>query len=767
MPTTSKSNYRGLTIRVAVPSPLRRVFDYLPECIEPESNSGSAVGALANSSTGYSVDALKPGIRVRVPFGNRKLVGVVVAVVTGSTVAANKLKPVIAILDREPLFTDAVFNILQWAANYYQHPLGEVFAAAMPGKLRNGNQLKQDRQVWTIVESPSEEKLKSLSRAFKQKALFEFIESAKQPSRAECQLAGFSSPLLGQLAAKNLIQSRLIPAPVATPFEAEESDTDFELSLNDDQQNAVTAISKKLNRYSCFLLDGVTGSGKTEVYLRIMHSQLSQGKQCLVMVPEIGLTPQTIARFEKRFTCPVVAIHSGLNESERLQAWNQARDGSAGIIIGTRSAIFTPMAAPGLIIVDEEHDSSFKQQEGFRYSARDLAVIRAREENICVVLGSATPSLESLHNANSKKFKRLILPNRTGAKTTRNSMTIIDVANETLHEGFSEQLLYKIQRHIKQRNQVLVFINRRGFAPILNCQSCGWIAECENCIAQFTVHANPSSLRCHHCGTFRQLPRFCPNCKSKNLGTIGIGTQRVEAFLNAQFPDTPVLRIDRDSTRRKASLEKMLQQINQGDPCILLGTQMLAKGHHFPNITLVAIVDADAGLFSADFRGQEHMAQTIVQVAGRAGRANRPGEVLIQSRHSAHATLQALSTNSYAEFARLQLAERENAAMPPFSHLCLLRAEAVDLKSAIRFLDKIAAITDNLCQQGNLPVERLGPIPAPMEKRAGRFRIHLILKSKNRAALQALLSQLCEQLDTLKYPSGLRLSIDVDPQDLT
>ena len=501
--------------------------------------------------------------------------------------------------------------------------------------------------------------------------------------------------------------------------------------------------------------------------MQVMQAQLARGRQCLVLVPEIGLTPQTISRFEQRFSCAVVSLHSGLNESERLRAWTMARDGSAGIIIGTRSAVFTPMAAPGLIIVDEEHDSSFKQQDGFRYSARDLALIRAREENICVVLGSATPSLESLHNAYSKKFKHLSLGKRAGATAARNSMSVIDIASETLNEGFSEQLLFRIGKHIKSGNQVLVFINRRGFAPILSCQDCGWIAECENCVAQFTVHANPPSLRCHHCGTFNQLPRFCQKCKSKALSTIGIGTQRIEAFLKKQFSGTEVLRIDRDSTRRKASLEKMLEQINRGDPCILLGTQMLAKGHHFPNITLVAIMDADGGLFSADFRGQEHMAQTIVQVAGRAGRAERPGEVLIQSRHSAHATLQTLSTGSYAEFAQLHLKEREDASMPPFAHLCLLRCEAADLKIAIKFMDKITGIADSLCQQGKLPVSSLGPIPAPMEKRAGRFRVHLLLKSKNRGALQSLLGQLCAHLENIKHPPKLRLSIDVDPQDLT
>ena len=748
MPANQKTNYRGPVLRIAVPSPLRRLFDYLP-LDEPAPST-----------------EVKPGTRVRISFGNRKLVGIVIEIVRGSSLPANKLKPILNVLDNEPLFTQSVFNILLWSANYYQHPTGEVFSTAMPSKLRAGIQLNPERQVWKIAKSITAEKLLSISRAPKQKALFDFIESQSTISRTEIQQAGFSNPLLVQLSTKGLICSKMVPALDAKPFNTELKLSSSQLKLNKEQQSAVNLIRKKLGAYSSFLLDGVTGSGKTEVYMRVMQTQLSQGKQCLVLVPEIGLTPQTIARFKDRFHCRVVALHSGLNETERLSGWSQARDGSAGIIIGTRSSIFTPMASPGLIIVDEEHDSSFKQQDGFRYSARDLAVIRAREEKICVVLGSATPSLESIHNANSKKFTHLKLPNRTGVSSPQNSIQLVDIASENLEEGFSEQLLYKIGIHIEAGNQVLVFINRRGFAPVLNCQSCGWVAECEKCDTRFTVHANPSSLRCHHCSTFRRLPNSCPQCKSKSLNTIGIGTQRIESLLKRKFPKTPVIRIDRDSTRGKTSLAKMLEQVNQGDSCILLGTQMLAKGHHFPNITLAAIVDADAGLFSADFRGQEHMAQTIVQVAGRAGRADRAGEVLIQSRHSSHATLQSLSSNSYLEFTETQLQERKNSLMPPYSHLCLLRAESGDLKMSIGLLDKIAAIIDSLCTENKMPIECLGPLPAPMEKRAGRFRVHLLLKSRNRGALQSLLSQLCVQIDNMRYSQKLRLSIDVDPQDL-
>jgi len=745
MSAEAKAKYRGKVLRVAVPSPLRRIFDYLP--LPPQ-----------------ALPEPRVGIRVKVSFGRQKLIGIVVAMADSSTLEKKQLKPILASLDSEPLLSDAVFKLLLWAANYYQHPIGEVFAAALPAKLRNGIPLREKIKFWTASE-PSADEASSLGRAVKQQALLSFIRAEGEISEAKLRQAGFSKPVLAQLLQKKLIAEHSRTEAAAACFEPLEPVSDFDIELNEEQQVAVTAISEALEGYKCFLLDGITGSGKTEVYMRIMQEQLSKGLQCLILVPEIGLTPQTISRFKQRFGCVVVSLHSGLNETERMAAWSQARDGSAGIVIGTRSAIFTPLAKPGLIVIDEEHDSSFKQQDGFRYSARDLAVSRARQENICIVLGSGTPSLESLHNAQTNKFVHLRLTQRTGIEQS-SAMEVIDVSNEVMIEGFSEQLLYRIRKHIQQRNQVLVFINRRGFAPILNCQSCGWICECENCIAQFTVHANPPSIRCHHCGAAARLPRSCPNCKSKDLNTMGIGTQRIETFLQKRFTDTPVIRIDRDSTRRKHSLEKMLEEINKGEPCILLGTQMLAKGHHFPNITLVAILDADSGLFSADFRGQEHMGQTIVQVAGRAGRADRPGEVLIQSRHASHETLQSLANETYAEFSKNQLQERMSAQLPPFSHLCLLRAEASEMQPAMQFLDEIAQFCQSFSEQNSLPIEQLGPLPAPMEKRAGKYRVQLLLKTDKRGKLQALLSSLCGKLEAMKLPRSVRFSIDVDPQDL-
>ncbi len=746
MQTSSDSSFHGTVLKVAVPSPLRRTFDYLP----PREGEHKH---------------LRPGVRLLVPFGKRQLVGVLVEVANKSDLPRARLKAATAILDREPLYSLAMQRVLRWAGHYYQCPPGEVFATALPAKLRSGKLRTTATQCWRLHANHNIDALDTLHRAPKQRQLYEFIGSLQSASTSQCLQAGYSTALLQELKRKQIIQEfTTIPLPLPA-FDPACITTTAPLLLNKQQATACGLICEKLDEFACFLLDGVTGSGKTEVYMRSMQVQLAKGKQCLILVPEIGLTPQTVQRFEQRFSCPVVTLHSGLNDSERLDAWNKAHDGRAGIIIGTRSAIFTPMANPGLIVIDEEHDSSFKQQDGFRYSARDLAVVRAREENICVILGSATPSLESLHNANTNKFTHLHLQNRAGVANAA-AIEIVDINNQQLQEGFSELLLYKITKQLQQHNQVLVFINRRGFAPVLNCQNCGWTAECENCIALLTVHSVPPSMRCHHCGVSKHLPNHCPACQAKRLSTIGMGTQKIEAFLKQQFADIPVIRIDRDSVRSKHHLEKLLTQVHTGDPCILLGTQMLAKGHHFPKITLAAILDADVGLFSADFRGQEHMAQTIIQVAGRAGRADRPGAVVIQSRHATHGILQCLAQGDYAAFTSNLLQERKQAAMPPFAHLGLIRAESSDQQQPLIYLNKIKIQADELLKAHKLPVALLGPIPAPMEKRAGRYRGQLLLRSGNRRALQELLTRLCLFMEQGKHPASLRWQVDVDPQDL-
>jgi primosomal protein N' (replication factor Y) len=737
-------NYQGLVYNIAIQSPLRRCFDYLPPTEHPT--------PLAN------------GVRVLVSFGRRQVIGIVVSRASQSGLPKSKLKPILSAVDEKPLLPKTMMKVLHWAANYYQHPLGDVYSTALPSKLRTLQKSDKRNLGWQIIEN-LEATGDIFGKAHRQRALFDYIRSSGPVTASQMTLSGFNSATLKGLKDKGLVESvEQAPKPLK-PFTPIAAESQHEVSLNSEQQAAVDQIRAGGDTYHCFVLDGVTGSGKTEVYMRVMEDQLCAGKQCLVLIPEIGLTPQTIERFRKRFTCPTVALHSGLNDSERLAAWQQAKSGAAGIILGTRSAIFTPMLNPGIIILDEEHDSSFKQQEGFRYSARDLSVMRGREEKISVVLGSATPSLESLANCRSKKFQHLVLSKRAGDAIPA-KLQLVDSSEQALKHGFTDYTLAAIYQQLNSGGQVLVFINRRGFAPIVNCSNCGWSAECEACNAQFTVHSKPAGLRCHHCGAAQRMPTSCLHCQSRDLTTAGIGTQQVESFLEQQFSSTPVVRIDRDSTRRKNSLDEKLNLIKKGDPCLLIGTQMIAKGHHFPGISLVVILDADSGLFSADFRGLEHMAQTIVQVAGRAGREKRRGEVIVQSRHSSHEALVKLSSQPYNEYADYLLETRKASQMPPYAYLALLRAESPDFNNALKFLANAATQTQHLIQANSLQVEAVGPLPAPMEKRAGRYRLQLLLKANSRSQLHRLLSQLVPNLELIKLDSKSRWSLDVDPQDL-
>lgn len=532
--------------------------------------------------------------------------------------------------------------------------------------------------------------------------------------------------------------------------------------LNSAQQQAITAILNT-TQFQPYLLDGITGSGKTEVYLQVIAELITQKKQALILVPEIGLTPQTVARFAERFAAPIVMLHSGLTDRERAQAWMQAKSGEAAIIIGTRSAIFTPLLNPGIIILDEEHDLSFKQQSGFRYSARDLALIRGQMENVPVILGSATPALESLHNTQRGRYERLCLPQRAGAALNPR-MHLIDLRNQKLEEGLSPQLLQVMQQHLQMNNQVLLFLNRRGFAPTLLCHSCGWIAKCKRCDARLTVHQMPRQLFCHHCNGAHAVPTACGDCASKQLLTLGMGTQRLEQMLARYFPSVKVLRIDRDSTRRKHAMEDMLQSIQQGEAQILIGTQMLTKGHHFPDVTLVAIIDADSGLFSQDFRASERLGQLLIQVTGRAGRVKKLGEVYIQTHHPHHPLLQQLIVEGYNNFAQTLLLERQAAQLPPYTYLALLRAEAVTEAMPFTFLGEVA----NVVRALNIDsIQLLGPIPAIMERKAGRYRAQLLINSSSRKELHQVCKKILPQLEKLTTARKVRWSLDIDPLEMS
>ncbi|MGM0678031.1 MAG: primosomal protein N' [Pseudomonadota bacterium] len=727
-------------VQVAVPTPLHGHFDYLPPAQGP----------------------LPPvGARVRVPFGRRRIVGLVVGHGQGSALPNARLKRIEAVLDETPLLDAPLLNLLRWAADYYHHPLGEVISAALPQTLRQGKlAIARGIERYHVTESGRTIAPDGLTRAPRQASVLRRLQANPEGITLEQLREGQDTD--PRAALKALIDKGLVERhhrPCLEPPRDERPDAP---ALNAAQQAAISSITESLGGFTCHLLEGVTGSGKTEVYLHAIEQVLERGLQSLVLVPEIALTPQLLERFRQRLATPIAVLHSSLSDGERHCAWLSARSGEAGVIIGTRSAVFAPWARPGLIIVDEEHDASLKQQEGFRYHARDLAVMRGHREAVPVVLGSATPSLESLGNVERGQYQRIELPGRAGGAVAPR-LKVLDVRQQFMDEGLSTALLDAMQRHLEADGQVLLFLNRRGFAPALICHDCGWVADCHRCDARMTWHAGARLLRCHHCGHETGIPARCPSCGNA-LAPRGQGTERIEQALHKHFPQYPAIRIDRDSTRRKGSLESALEGVREGRYRILVGTQMLAKGHDFPNVTLAAILDADQGLFSVDFRAVERLAQTIIQVAGRSGRALRAGEVMIQTHQPDHPLLSSLLGGGYRAFARTALAERREATLPPYASLALLRAEAVDAQTPLAFLEQARDHLQTLSLPGIHP---WGPAPAPMERRAGRYRAHLLLHAPRRQDLQRALGPWLTELARLPGARQVRWSIDVDPADLT
>ena len=580
---------------------------------------------------------------------------------------------------------------------------------------------------------------------------------------------GIKTMPLEALAQKGYAE-KFLRAPNPHPTDPQALFKESPLLLNEIQQPAVHAVIKALDAddsNQSFLLNGVTGSGKTEVYLHLTAHCLQQHKQVLILVPEIGLTSQTISRFQARFNCYVAALHSGLSERARLEHWLMAQKGEAQIIIGTRSAIFTPLARPGLIIIDEEHDLSYCQQDGFRYSARDLAIVRGNIEKIPVLLGSATPSFESLANANSGRYQPLELQSRVSdGKLPRPKL--VDIRSNRLREGLNSASLHAIKGHLENGNQALIFVNRRGYAPVIICHHCGWTHQCQFCDSAMTVHQKPPHMLCHHCASTRAIPKQCPKCEQAELQTLGYGTEKLEDYLNQEFEQHDVIRIDRDSVKGKTGWDKKLKQIHRGEPAILLGTQMLTKGHHFPNVTLVIIADGDSGLFSVDFRAPERLAQLIVQVSGRAGRGKNEGEVLIQTHQPDHPLLLSLLSQGYGPFAQQALDERQQALLPPFGHMAIIRAQAQYKNQCLDFLNQAFALLAPI--QHHHPelevVQALEPTLAPMEKRAGRYRAQTLLLSPTRKPLHQLLSQWIPALETIKEGNRVRWHLEVDPIEI-
>lgn len=693
------------------------------------------------------------GARVRVPFGPRRLVGVVTALGDASEVPGNRLKAVLEVLDQEPLLGPPELDLLSFAARYYQAPLGLCVATALPKLLRNGKAASPVLNTrWQLTAQGRTTEPQTLARAPRQAAALAALQASESAlAAAQIGAQGTPSAILKALTDKGLIEAlnhlTLDSHEVETP------------TLNDAQTSAVEQV-RSASGFSCHLLDGVTGSGKTEVYLALAREQTRLGRQSLILVPEIGLTPQMVERVRRHTGARTVALHSGLADGERHNAWLAARTGEADIVLGTRSAVFVPLARPGLIVVDEEHDSSYKQQDGIRYHARDLAVRRAQQFAIPVILGSATPSLESHFNAAQGRYQHLTLDHRYGqAKPPRISM--IDLRGQRCPDGLSNALIARVGQHLEAGHQVLLFINRRGYSPIMLCHDCGWTALCERCDARLISHQRSRSLRCHHCGHQRPIPPTCPDCGSEELHQLGQGTERIDARAAQLWPDVERIRLDRDQVSRRGELEAALERIRSGQARLIIGTQMLAKGHDFPDLSLVGIIDADQGLYGQDFRATEQLSQQITQVAGRAGRRDIPGEVMVQTHNPEHPLLGLLATGRYARIAEALLAEREQLAWPPYARLALIRAEASTAQTAMNVLEEIAEPLF-----GSDDIDVLGPVPAPMERRGGRYRCQLLLRSHKRSVLQAQLGHIRQQLETRPSARQLRWSIDVDPQSL-
>jgi primosomal protein N' (replication factor Y) (superfamily II helicase) len=734
-------------VRVAIDMPRHGLFDYLPPA-------------------GIRCEQLRIGARVRVPMGTRECVGVVVDHAERSALAPGSLKPIHELIDPEPLFDASLMRLLLWSAQYYHHPLGEVIAAALPKALRQGAAATAQVELWRLSRAGADaDATASLGHAPAQRAVMALLAVSPQGLPAGELAARLPSwrAAARSLQARGFIERLQVHAPgSASGAAAPAGGAGFDPPpvLTAAQEQAVTRIDAASGSYAAFVLQGATGSGKSEVYLQCAARALQRGQSALVLVPEIALTPQLIERFRRRLPCAMAVLHSGLSDAERLAAWRDARCNRARIVLGTRSAVFAPLPQLGLIVVDEEHDSSYKQHEsGCRYSARDLAVVRAQQAQVPVVLGSATPAFETLHNLRSGRYHGLSLPRRADQPEAPR-LALIDVRAHTVTQGLSTPVLDAMRRHLAARGQVLVFINRRGYAPTLLCTACGWMAPCSQCDARLTVHRSAGELRCHYCGAVEALPQRCLRCGFA-VKPVGQGTERVEETLTQMFPEEALIRLDRDSASNPAELEALMSAVLSGQARILVGTQIVTKGHHFPGISLVVVLNADQGLFSTDFRAAERLAQTIVQVAGRAGREHSRGEVLIQTEYPEHPLLQSLLAGGYEGFAGSALAERAAAQWPPFARLAILRASALTADAALEFLSAARAAAPAISG-----VRLLGPVAAAMARRAGRFYAQLLLESPERGALHKLLDQWLPAIAGLPQARRVRFALDVDPIDI-
>ena len=732
---------KRIFLSIAIQTPLRRLFDYLP-------------------NENINCKIFKPGIRVSVSFGKQKNVtGIIVAINNKTSHPKHKLKRINSIIDNSPIINNEHLNLLIWASNYYHHPIGEVIFNALPSLLRKNNSISNyEDSFWSLTKDNillnshnkkiSQTQTKIVNYLRKNKTSISQFELNKIfPGVKRSLYALEKIGLVKKEQKENLEKSIIINKRT--------------VKLNEDQKKAVNTISNSINDHSVFLLDGLTGSGKTEVYMSIMDIVIKSGKQCLILLPEIGLTPQIIQRFKNRFKVDIAIQHSNLSDIQRIKYWQDARTGKAKIILGTRSAVWAQLLHPGIYIADEEHDLSYKQHSGFQYSARDIMIVRAKRDGVPAILGSATPSLETINNAEKKRYVHLVLPIRAGA-AKQPDYKLLDIQNKKMYGPLSKMLIDEIDKNLKLKNQILLFLNRRGYATHLYCHYCGWKVQCDRCEIPLTYHKSNNRLNCHHCGSSKKNINNCPSCKSKLL-RLGHGTERIEEVLLKKFPESRIARIDRDTTQKKDAMDNFLNKMQSGNIDILVGTQMIAKGHHFPNVTLAAIVDADSGLFSTDFRATERLAQLFMQVSGRTGRGEKKGTVIIQTYSPEHPLFRNLIEYGYNHVARSLLKERKLSSLPPNSHMALLRAEAHNIELVKCFI-KNASI--QLKQLSGNALLLFGPIPALIEKHAGRFRYQLIIQAANRKLLHRHLDEWLEKVEKMKNSKKVRWSLDIDPQDV-
>jgi primosomal protein N' (replication factor Y) len=721
-------------VRVALDVPLSKLFDY---------------------SLGNDI-SISPGQRVLVSFGRKEMVGVAIECVASSALLAERIKPVLKVLDDTPAMPDELLGLLHFCSDYYHYPLGATVLAALPSRLRIKRAIAIQEEMQYVLSS-SGCALDLILLPKRKVVQHRILAALRLGALSIAQVRALSSS--GVSALKGLLDAGWVETRAVSSIHDTSTFSDTH-TLTLEQQQAVDLIATTIC-FNCILLHGITGSGKTEVYVHAMNRILQQGGQVLLLVPEINLTPQLENYFRGRLPdVELVSLHSGLSDDERMRNWLHAQSGRARIVLGTRLAVFAPLPRLALVIVDEEHDASFKQQDGLRYSARDVAIFRASQRDVPIVLGSATPSLESYYNAQSGRYKMLRLTQRAVTQAKLPTINCINIGNVAIQHGLSEPLMKALSERLQRGEQSLIFVNRRGYAPVLMCSACGWMSGCTNCAGKLVLHLKDGRLRCHHCGHQERVPQACPSCGNTDLQPIGVGTQRIESMLRESFPGARILRVDRDSTRNKGAWQVMRQQIQDNAVDILVGTQMLVKGHDFPNLTLVGVVNPDSALYSNDFRASEKLFSQLTQVAGRAGRADKPGQVLIQTAFPEHPLFDSLQRHDYDAWAKTLVDERRSAGFPPFVYQVLLRAEAKSEPHVYSFLGRAREDAIKLA----MPVDVYSVVPAVMPRRANHFLAQLLVQSEARKSLQQFLREWHPLLGVLA-DNKLRWSLDIDPMD--